>query len=152
MNTCALACTQRNAFFSTLPQFLAQAHTRAHADTEWHQPSKVIYLTLVNVSMFYGAQSPSSAFLSSLTHTPHKTISFNHHLSPSSPSLSLPSSTVNHSFPFPPSLALLCYISLLYQTPLSSVSLSFSASHPSPGVFLGDQSSSSQHCHTIGSS
>lgn len=76
-----------------------------------------------------------------------------------SPSLSLfisPSSTVNHSFPPPPphlALALPTYISLLYHPlPRLFLSLSFSASHSSPGVFLGDQSSSSQRCHTIGSS
>lgn len=106
--------------------------------------------------MFYGPQSHSSAFLSSLTHTLPKTISFNHHLSPF--------------------LSLSIYLSLHYRKPFLSISplsrsldlyfcafslpppphlfqsLSFSASHPRPGVFLGDQSSSSQCCHTIGSS
>lgn len=123
--------------------------------TQRHQPSIVIYLTPVNVSVFHGL--PPLPFYFSLPLP--QTISFNHHL-PSLLSLSLP-----------------IYLSLIYRKPFLSISLplslsqviflcyitasphprlllplSFSASHPGPGVFLGDQSSSSQRCHAIGSS
>lgn len=103
-----------------------------------------------------GPNLPSLPFYL-LSYTLPKTISFNHHLTPFL-SLSLP-----------------LYLSLLYRKPFLSISplsrspdlyfsaislppprlllsFSFSASHPSPGVFLGDQSSSSQRCHTTGSS
>lgn len=103
-----------------------------------------------------GPNLPSLPFYL-LSYTLPKTISFNHRLTPFL-SLSLP-----------------LYLSLLYRKPFLSISslsrspdlyfsaisplpprlflsLSFSASHPSPGVFLGDQSSSSQRCHTTRSS
>lgn len=91
-----------------------------------------------------------------LSHTLPKTISFNHHLSPFL-SLSIYLS-LHYRKPFlsisPLSRSLDLYFCAISPPPPPHLflSLSFSASHPRPGVFLGDQSSSSQRCHTIRSS
>lgn len=102
LNTGALSYSEWNAF----PLLLA---THKQTDTHWYQRSIVIYLMSVNVSMFDGPQSPCSDFLSSLLHTPQNNLL-------QSPPLSLfisPSSTLKHSFPFPASLTVPTYISLL---------------------------------------
>lgn len=78
-------------------QTLKQMYTHISSLVNF-QPSLVIYLTPVNVSMLYGPQSPASAFYL-LSHTLPKTISFNHQGS----TFISPSSLVNHSFPFPSS-------------------------------------------------
>lgn len=99
-----------------------------HTHTEWHQPSIVIYLTPVNVSVFYGPQSPSFCLsIFSHRHSPKQSpsITTSLHFSPSLSIFISPSSTVNHSFPFSPSPALPTYISLLYQQPPSLTHLPF---------------------------
>lgn len=84
-----------------------------------------------------------------LLYVPLKTISFNHHLCPF---LSLPLCRKPYPFHFPPTPVLPTYIFLLSQTHVHTYTHSFfSASHSSPGVFFGDQSSSSQRCHIVGS-
>lgn len=84
-----------------------------------------------------------------LLYVPLKTISFNHHLCPF---LSLPLCRKPYPFHFPPTPVLPTYIFLLSQTHIHTHTHSFfSASHSSPGVFFGDQSSSSLCCHTVGS-
>ena len=155
-NTRVLARTQGECI---LCLFLAHTHTHTQIHTAMVAPAIYSHLSHTG-KRIHVLRVPISLLCLSIfshTHSPKQSPSIT--TSPRvSPSLSLfisPSSTVNHSFPLPPHLplALPTYISLLYHPlPRLFLSLSFSASHSSPGVFLGDQSSSSQRCHTIGSS
>lgn len=147
-HTHAVAFTQRNVFC------LCVSHSHAHAAapaiySHLSHTGKCIHVLRASISLF--------CLSISHTHSPKQSpsITTSLHFSPSLSFFISPSSTVNHSFPHSPALSpptLLTYISLLYNPPRLFLSLSVSASHPSPGVFLGDQSSSSHRCHTVGSS
>ena len=113
-NTCAHMCTRRNPFFFSLS--CSHTHTVAPAIySHLSHTGKCIHVLRAPISLL-------CLSIFSLTHSPKQSPSITTSLHFSS-SLSLfisPSSTVNHSFLFPPSLTHPTFISLLYHSPHSS--------------------------------
>lgn len=134
-NVCSHA-RRENAFFLSVSCSDTHMHTQTYTHTCTHTVAPAIYSHLSHTGKcIHVLRAPISLLCLSIfshTHSPKQSPSITTplHFSPSLSLFIFPFSTVNHSFPFPPSsplsLSLPTYISLLYHplTPLSSVSIS----------------------------